>query len=75
VYKPADAKGRAQNVPVPVKPAVADKNTKEGLEAFARYWYALLNYGFETGNLTPWTKLTSGSCEFCNLIKKSIAVG
>src|SRR3712207_5027304 len=28
-YKPADAKGRAQNVPVPVKPALADKNTKE----------------------------------------------
>jgi hypothetical protein len=41
VYKPADAKGRAQNVPVPVKPALADKNTKEGLEAFTKYWYEL----------------------------------
>jgi hypothetical protein len=41
VYKPADAKGRAQNVPVPVKPALADKNTKEGLEAFAKYWFSL----------------------------------
>ena len=39
VYKPADAKGRAQNVPVPVKPALADKNTKEGLEAFTKYWF------------------------------------
>ena len=75
VYKPADAKGRAQNVPVPVKPALADKNTKEGLEAFTKYWYALLNYGFETGNLSSWMKLTSGSCEFCNFLKKSIAVG
>jgi hypothetical protein len=75
VYKPADAKGRAQNVPVPVKPAVADKNTKEGLEAFTKYWFALLNYGFETGDLSAWEKLTSGSCEFCNILKKSVAVG
>jgi len=75
VYKPADAKGRAQNVPVPVKPALADKNTKEGLEAFTKYWYALLSYGFETGDLSPWVKLTSSSCEFCNILKKSIAVG
>lgn len=75
VYKPADAKGRAQNVPVPVKPALADKNSKEGLEAFARYWYSLLNYGFETGNLSSWAKLTSTSCEFCNLLKASVSVG
>ena len=75
VYKPADAKGRAQNVPVPVKPAVADKNSKEGLEAFAKYWFALLNYGYETGNLTRWSKLTSASCVFCNNIKTSVAVG
>lgn len=75
IYKPADAKGRAQNVPVPVKPALADKNTKEGLEAFAKYWYALLNYGFETGDLSSWEKITSGSCEFCNILKKSVAVG
>ncbi|MFF2317648.1 DUF6318 family protein [Arthrobacter sp. NPDC058097] len=75
VYKPADAKGRAQNVPVPVKPALADKNTKEGLEAFTKYWYALLNYGFETGDSSSWQKLTSGSCEFCNILKKSLAVG
>src|ERR671927_373015 len=75
VYKPADAKGRAQNVPVPIKPALADKNTKEGLEAFTKYWFALLNYGYETGNVSSWAKLTSSSCEFCNLLKKSIAVG
>ena len=42
VYKPADAKGRAQNVPVPVKPALADKNSKEGVEAFTKYWFSLL---------------------------------
>ena len=75
VYKPADAKGRAQNVPVPVKPVLADKNSKEGLEAFARYWFSLLNYGYETGDLAVWSKLTSASCVFCNNIKTSVAVG
>jgi hypothetical protein len=68
VYKPADAKGRAQNVPVPVKPALADKNTKEGLEAFAKYWYALLNYGFETGDLSPIRSITGASCAMCGKI-------
>ncbi|BAS13781.1 hypothetical protein AHiyo8_20840 [Arthrobacter sp. Hiyo8] len=53
VYKPADAKGKAENVPVPVLPEAAKANTKEGVEAFARYWYELLNYGFETGRLAP----------------------
>lgn len=75
VYKPADAKGRAQNVPVPVKPALADKDSKEGLEAFAKYWFSLLNYGYETGDLEAWSKLTSASCVFCNNIKTSVGVG
>ena len=34
-YKPADASGKAQNVPVPVLPEAAKAETKEGLEAFA----------------------------------------
>jgi hypothetical protein len=74
VYKPADAKGRAQNVPVPVKPALADKNTKEGLEAFTKYWFSLLNYGYETGDLTPWSALTANSCAFCCTLKTSVSV-
>ena len=75
VYKPADAKGRAQNVPVPVKPALADKNTKEGLEAFTKYWFSLLNYGYETGDLTSWSALTANSCAFCSNLKTSVSVG
>src|SRR3712207_4203337 len=43
-YKPADASGPAKNVPVPVLPDVAKTETKEGLEAFARYWFQLLSY-------------------------------
>ncbi|MFP5313120.1 MAG: DUF6318 family protein, partial [Actinomycetes bacterium] len=53
VYKPADATGPAQNVPVPVLPEVAKTETKEGLEAFAKYWYELLSYGYESGDTKP----------------------
>ncbi len=41
VYKPADATGKAQNVPVPVMPELAKENSKAGLEAFIGYWYAV----------------------------------
>ena len=58
VYKPADAKGKAQNVPVPVMPELAKENTKEGLEAFIRYWYATFSYATESGNVEPWVAIT-----------------
>jgi hypothetical protein len=72
VYKPADAKGRAQNVPVPVKPALADENTKEGLEAFTKYWFQALSYAYETGN-TKLVEAGSGpNCRFCNGLRDNI---
>lgn len=64
-YKPADAKGKAQNVPVPVLPEAAKAETKEGLEAFAQYWYSTLSYAYETGD-TSLVKSASGpECVFC----------
>lgn len=65
VYKPADASGPAQNVPVPVLPEVAKTETKEGLEAFAKYWFELLSYGYETGDTKALSALTSSSCTMC----------
>ncbi|MFJ4026863.1 DUF6318 family protein [Paenarthrobacter sp. NPDC089989] len=62
-YKPADATGRAQNVPVPVMPALAKENTKEGLEAFIRYWYATYSYATETGDMAPWAESTDTTTE------------
>nr|WP_281450643.1 DUF6318 family protein [Paenarthrobacter nitroguajacolicus] len=59
VYKPADANGRAQNVPVPVMPELAKENSKAGLEAFIGYWYATYSYAIESGDLTEWTKITN----------------
>ena len=67
-YKPADAKGKAQNVPVPVLPEEAKAETKEGLEAFAKYWYSLLNYAFETGDLEPVKGVTGTPCAMCDKI-------
>jgi hypothetical protein len=65
VYKPADASGPAQNVPVPVLPEVAKTETKEGLEAFVRFWYGALNYAFETGNTEKLIEISGPDCVFC----------
>lgn len=72
-YKPADASGRAQNVPVPVLPEAAKAETKEGLEAFARYWFAQLNFAYETGNSSGLESVTAPACEFCAKITNSLA--
>lgn len=69
-YKPADATGPAQNVPVPVLPEVAKTETKEGLEAFARYWFDLLSYGYETGDVTQISAITSAGCTMCERAKE-----
>ena len=61
IYKPADAKGKAQNVPVPVMPELAKENSKAGLEAFIGYWYASFSYATESGDLGPWTAITDTS--------------
>ena len=70
VYKPADASGPAQNVPVPVLPEVAKTETKEGLEAFTRYWFELLSYGYETGDTKLLSALTSPACTMCERAKQ-----
>ncbi|SDP30159.1 hypothetical protein SAMN04487914_107144 [Arthrobacter sp. ok909] len=72
VYKPADASGRAQNVPVPVLPEAAKAETKEGLEAFARYWYATLSYAYETGDIEPLELVSSSKCVSCGRVKEVV---
>jgi hypothetical protein len=71
-YKPADASGRAQNVPIPVLPEIAKSETKEGAIAFAAYWFTLLSYGYETGDLVPLDAVTSPGCEPCEKAKSVI---
>lgn len=72
-YKPADASGRAQNVPVPELPEAAKAETKAGLEAFARYWFVLLSYGYETGDISRLDLITSPGCRACESAKAVIS--
>ncbi|MCC3302800.1 DUF6318 family protein [Arthrobacter sp. zg-Y895] len=64
-YKPASAEGPAENVPLPVMPEEAKVQSKEGLEAFARYWYEAANYGYETGDVGPVQAISSPDCTAC----------
>lgn len=72
-YKPASALGPAQNVPLPVLPAVAKTETKEGLEAFTRYWFAVLSYAYETGDVEPLKAVSGPQCAFCNGLVKNVS--
>lgn len=71
-YKPADATGPAQNVPVPVLPEVAKTETKEGLEAFVTHWFAQLSFAYQTGDISGVEAITSPGCEFCSNITSSL---
>ncbi|GGV44704.1 DUF6318 family protein [Paenarthrobacter nicotinovorans] len=71
-YKPADAQGKAQNVPVPVMPELAKENSKAGLEVFIRYWFQELSYAYETGNSTKSLELSSSACALCQHLAESI---
>ena len=64
-YKPASAEGPAENVPLPVMPEEAKVESKEGLIAFARYWYELVNYGYETGDVEPVRGVSGPDCFAC----------
>ena len=72
VYKPADAKGKAENVPVPVMPELAKENSEAGLEAFIGYWFQELGYAYETGNATKSLELSSNTCSLCQHLAKSV---
>lgn len=71
-YKPADAKGKAENVPVPVLPEAAKANTKEGVEAFARYWFQALSYAYETGDASIVDRISGPNCVFCGALKEAV---
>lgn len=71
VYKPADATGKAQNVPVPVMPELAKENSKAGLEAFIRYWYAIKNHANQTGETGVLGTLSTPGCQVCRHMQEA----
>jgi len=46
-------------------PEEAKVESKEGLIAFARYWYELVNYGYETGDVGPVKAVSGPDCFAC----------
>jgi hypothetical protein len=49
---------------------VAKTETKEGLEAFAAYWFELLSYGYETGDVEKISAITGPNCVMCERSKE-----
>jgi hypothetical protein len=58
--------------PVPVLPEAAKAETKEGSIAFAKHWYALLNYAYQTGEFRPMDDVTDSSCRLCSKVRPGI---
>ncbi|POH73359.1 hypothetical protein CVS27_10615 [Arthrobacter glacialis] len=71
-YQPATAEGPAQNVPVPMLPEKAKEFSKEGLIAFAEYWYETLGYVYETGDSAPMMAVTEAGCKTCAFINEPV---
>ncbi|WP_157103201.1 DUF6318 family protein [Neomicrococcus aestuarii] len=72
VAKPQEATptSPAKNIPEPVMPAAAKKNTAEGLEAFTRYWFDVANYSQKTSDTKQMMDLCVEDSEFCEARKK-----
>ncbi|WP_425256428.1 DUF6318 family protein [Pseudarthrobacter sp. J47] len=58
---------------MPVLPEVAKTETKEGLLAFAEYWYATLSYAYETGDMAPLKSVSAPGCANCEAAEKIIS--
>ncbi len=56
-------------------PEVAKQESKEGLEAFAEYWFSLVNYGYETGDTSHVKALSGPECEICESYYVSMEKG
>lgn len=69
---PASSKAPARNLPVPELPAAAKAETKEGLRAFADYWFEAYNYGLHTGDFTKFWAVTNPDCGTCKNITAGI---
>ncbi|WP_146070523.1 DUF6318 family protein [Arthrobacter sp. 08Y14] len=75
VNKPATAEGPAENVPLPAMPELAKQESKEGLQAFAEYFYSLINYGFETGDRVPLENISGPGCLVCSNVYMMLSSG
>jgi len=52
-------------VVLPTLPEVAKQETVEGFLAFVEYWFDLINYGYETGDVEPVRAISGPNCKVC----------
>jgi len=62
---------QTQKPDVPVMPVAAKAKTKAGVEAFARYWIATLDFLVKTGDARPLQAASSTNCDWCNQLIKA----
>lgn len=68
----ASSDGPAANIPVPEKPALADENSVEGLEAFTEYWFELFSYGYITNDWDEFLEITDSGCGTCGNVVEGV---
>ena len=61
----ATSPGPAADLQPPEKPPGVDAESQEGLEAFTRYWFGLLSYGYESNDWAPLQTVTDRGCDTC----------
>lgn len=57
----------------PERPAEMDRNDEVGAIAAAEYFMQLAAYTFESGDLTEWDLVSSGTCAFCTNIREDVS--
>ncbi|MDO5745517.1 MAG: DUF6318 family protein, partial [Micrococcaceae bacterium] len=62
---PASSKGPAKNWPVPKMPDAAKEKSENGLKAFVKFYYELVEYTIETNNSKPLRAFTDPACNAC----------
>ncbi|WP_457965849.1 DUF6318 family protein [Arthrobacter sp. D1-29] len=53
-------------------PDSAKAETKEGLEAFTKYWFDRLDYAYQTGDVAAFQDMSSPNCDYCSKLAASL---
>lgn len=63
--RPTVTSSSTETVAVPVQPEEAKVETDLGAVAFVQHWFALLNYGYKTGDVQPLQGASRSECNEC----------
>lgn len=63
---PTDSAKPTETVTAPAAPPEAAVKDPEGAQAYVRYWFGLVNYGFATGDTQPLLRASPSECVECS---------